>query len=83
METCPGIEREYHDHARRAKKRRYKIINTKSKEKRKDEYEDLLNVSEKVEGYTVNCIELLSGEEYSLEIELMVYKERLRVILSL
>ncbi len=77
LESCPGIGLEYHDHTRRAKKRRYKIINTNSKEKRKECYEDLLKVSEKVEGYTVNCIELLSGEEYLSEIELMAYKETL------
>lgn len=77
LELCPGMELEYHDHTRRAKKRRYKIINTSSKEKRKEAYVDLLKVSEKVECYTVNCIELLSSEEKFSEIELMVYKETL------
>ena len=82
METYPEMELEYHNHNRRAKKRRYKIINTKKPEARKEAYEDLLKVSKMVEKYTLNCIEKLSGEDYSSEIESKIYKENLEEYLK-
>ena len=78
METYTGLELDYHCHTRRAKKRRYKIINTKDKEKRIEAYKDLLKVSEKVEKYALECIEKLSMEEYASEIEAQVYSENLK-----
>ena len=41
----PDMEIEYHNYTKRAKKRRYRIVNTSSNEKREEAYKDLLKVS--------------------------------------
>ena len=75
MEAYPTIDFGYSNHTKRAKRRRYKIVNTSSKEKRKEAYKDLLKVSKMTEQYTESCIEQLVEVK---EIEAEVYKENLQ-----
>ncbi len=73
----PDIEIEYHNHTMRAKRRRFKIVNTSSKEKRKAAYKDLLKVSRATAEYSESCIEQLERKAKQGEIEAGVYKENL------
>ena len=86
IEVYPDIEFGFSNHTKRAKRRRYKIVNTSSKEKRNEAYKDLLQVSEMTLQYTKSCIEQLEKVE---EIEAGIYKatlqeylESLRVIMN-
>lgn len=76
-EEYPDIDIEYHNHMKRAKKRRYRIVNTSSKEKRVEAYKDLLKVSRATEKYSESCIEELEKKVRLGEIEAVVYKENL------
>jgi IS5 family transposase len=76
-EEYPDIEIEYHNHTMRAKRRRFKIVNTSSKEKRKAAYKDLLKVSRATAEYSESCIEQLEKKVRQGEIEAGVYKENL------
>ncbi len=76
-EEYPDIDIEYHNHMKRAKKRRYRIVNTSSKEKRVEAYKDLLKVSRATEKYSESCIEELEKKVRQGEIEAVVYKENL------
>ncbi len=75
MEEYPDIKIEYHNHTMRAKRRRFKIVNTSSKEKRKAAYKDLLKVSRATAEYSESCIEQLEKKVKQGEIEAGVYKE--------
>lgn len=77
IEEYPDMELEYHDHTKRAKKRRYKIVNTSSKEKRVEAYKDLLKVSKATGKYCESCIGQLEGKAREGFIEAVVYKEEL------
>ncbi len=70
----PLLEFEYQNHTRRAKKRRFKIINTSKKNYRKDAYRDLLKISKSTEIYCNSCIEALDKLN---DIESQVYKKEL------
>ena len=74
-EEYPDIEIKYHNHTMRAKRRRFKIVNTSSKEKRKAAYKDLLKVSRATAEYSESCIEQLEKKVKQGEIEAGVYKE--------
>ena len=76
-EEYPDIEIEYHNHTTRAKRRRFKIVNTSSKEKREVAYKDLLKVSRATAEYSESCIEQLEKKVRQGEIEAGVYKENL------
>ncbi|MEK6765748.1 MAG: ISNCY family transposase [Planctomycetota bacterium] len=76
-EEYPDIEIEYHNHTTRAKRRRFKIVNTSSKEKREVAYKDLLKVSRATVEYSESCIEQLERKVRQGEIEAGVYKENL------
>jgi IS5 family transposase len=73
----PEMEIEYHNHTKRAKKRRYRIVNTSSKEKRVEAYKDLLKVSRETEKYGESCLEQLEKEVQEGEVEARVYREEL------
>jgi len=75
MEEYPDMKIEYHNHTMRAKKRRYRIINTSSKEKRVAAYRDLLKVSRATKKYSESCIEQLEKRVKQGDIEAGVYKE--------
>ena len=77
MEEYPDIKIEYHNHTTRAKKRRYRIVNTSSKEKRVEAYKDLLKVSRATAEYSESCIEQLERRVKLGDIEAGVYKEDL------
>lgn len=81
-EEYPDIEFGFSDHTRRAKKRRYKIINTSSQEKRKDAYKDLLRVSEATAGYGRSCIGCLEEKVKEGEIEARVYRDEMEEYLE-
>ncbi len=68
---------EYHNHTRRAKKRRYRIVNTSSKEKRVEAYKDLLKVSRATASYSESCVGELKRKVREGSIEAVVYKEEL------
>ncbi len=72
-----GMEIEYHNHTKRAKKRRYRIVNTSSKEKRVEAYKDLLKISKLTEKYGGSCIEQLEKRVVVGDIEARIYKEDL------
>ena len=74
-ESYPVMEFDFINHTKRAKRRRYKIVNTSSKEKRKEAYKDLLKVSRATAQYAKSCIEQLAKEE---EVEAEVYKKHLQ-----
>lgn len=76
-EEYPDIEVKYHNHTTRAKRRRFKIVNTSSKEKRVEAYKDLLKVSRATERYSESCIEELEKKVRDGDIEAGVYKEEL------
>lgn len=73
----PDMKIEYHNHTMRAKKRRYKIVNTSSKAKRVEAYRDLLKVSRATVEYGESCIEQLGEKVKQGEVEAGVYKENL------
>lgn len=73
----PDMEIEYHNHTRRAKRRRFKIVNTSSKEKRVGAYKDLLKVSKMTGKHGESCIEQLEEMVRRGDIEARVYKEEL------
>ncbi|MCP4268822.1 MAG: ISNCY family transposase [Candidatus Brocadiaceae bacterium] len=77
IDEYPEMDIGYHNHTRRAKRRRYKIVNTSSKEKREEAYKDLLKVSRATGGYGELCIEQLEERAKQGDIEAMVYKENL------
>jgi IS5 family transposase len=77
MDEYPEMEIEYHNHTKRAKKRRYRIVNTSSKAKRVEAYKDLLKVSRETEKYGESCLEQLEKKEQEGETEARVYKEEL------
>ncbi len=77
MEEYPEMEIGYHNHTKRAKKRRYRIVNTSSKVKMVEAYKDLLKVSRATEKYSESCIEQLEEKVRHGEIEAGVYKENL------
>jgi len=77
MDEYPGMDIEYHNHTKRAKKRRYRIVNTSSKEKREEAYKDLLKVSRMTGEYGESCIEQLEKRVRQGDIEARVYKEDL------
>jgi IS5 family transposase len=77
MSEYPEMEIEYHNHTKRAKKRRYRIVNTSSKEKRVEAYKDLLKVSRETEKYGESCIEQLGKRVREGDVEARVYKENL------
>ena len=78
MDEYPDMEIEYHNHTKRAKKRRYRIVNTSSKEKREEAYKDLLKVSRETERYGESCIEQLEKRVREGDIEARVYRDNLR-----
>jgi IS5 family transposase len=61
----------------RAKRRRYRIVNTSSKKKRVEAYRDLLKVSRATAEYSESCIDQLEEKAIQGEIEAGVYKENL------
>ncbi len=73
----PDMEIEYHNHTKRAKKRRYRIVNTSSKEKREEAYKDLLKVSMVTGEYGESCVEQLEERVRQGDIEARVYKDEL------
>ena len=75
IELYPAKDFGFSNHTRRAKRRRFKIVNTNSKEKSKEAYKDLLRVSESTSEYAKLCIEQLEDVN---EIEADVYKENLQ-----
>ena len=77
MEWYPELEFGFSYHTKRAKRRRYKIVNTSSKEKRIEAYKDLLKVSSATAEYTRACIEQLEEKVKIGEIDASVYKENL------
>ncbi len=77
MDEYPDMEFAYSNHTRRAKKRRYRIVNTSSKEKRVEAYKDLLRVSRKTGEYSESCVEQLEEREKCGDIEAKIYKEEL------
>ncbi len=77
MDEYSDMEVEYHNHTKRAKKRRYRIVNTSSKEKRVEAYKDLLKVSRMTGEYGESCIEQLEKRVRQGDIEARVYKEDL------
>jgi len=77
MDEYPGMDIEYHNHTKRAKKRRYRIVNTSSKEKREEAYKDLLKVSRMTGEYGESCIAQLEERVRQGDIEARVYKEDL------
>ena len=76
-EEYPDMEIEYHNHTKRAKKRRYRIVNTSRKEKRVEAYKDLLKVARETVGYSESCIKELEKIAGNGGIEAVVYKENL------
>lgn len=91
MEEYPDMEFGFSNHTKRAKRRRYKIVNTSSKERRDEAYKDLLKVSEATARYAESCIEQLEKEvkaglsavsAQAGEIEAVVYKENLKEYLG-
>ena len=85
-ESYPELQFDFINHTKRAKKRRYKIVNTSSKEKRKEAYKDLLKVSEATAQYTKSCIEQLSKigeiESDAYKKYLQEYLESLQVVMK-
>jgi len=77
MDEYPDMKIGYHNHTKRAKKRRYRIVNTSSKEKRVEAYRDLLKVSRVTGKYGEFCIEQLEEKARQGDIEARVYKEDL------
>jgi IS5 family transposase len=77
MDEYPDINIEYHNHTKRAKKRRYRIVNTSSKEKREEAYKDLLKVSRMTGEYGESCVEQLEERVSQGDVEARVYKEGL------
>jgi IS5 family transposase len=73
----PDMEIGYHNHTKRAKKRRYRIVNTSSKEKREEAYKDLLKVSRMTVEYGESCRDQLEKRIRRGDIEARVYKEDL------
>ena len=73
----PDMEIGYHNHTKRAKKRRYRIVNTSSKEKQVEAYRDLLKVSKVTGKYGESCMEQLEKRVRQGDIEARVYKEDL------
>ncbi len=77
MGEYPDMDIEYHNHTKRAKKRRFRIVNTSSKEKREEAYKDLLKVSRVTGEYGESCIEQLEKKVRQGDIEARVYKDEL------
>jgi len=77
LDEYSDMEIGYHNHAKRAKKRRYRIVNTSSKEKREEAYKDLLKVSRMTGKYGESCIEQLEQRVRLGDIEARVYKDEL------
>ena len=77
MDEYPDMEIGYHNHTKRAKKRRYRIVNTSSKERRVEAYKDLLKVSRVTGEYGESCIEQLEERVRQGDIEAKVYRDEL------
>lgn len=77
MDEYSDMEIGYHNHTKRANKRRYRIVNTSSKEKRVEAYRDLLKASRVTGKYGESCIEQLEKKVRQGDIEARVYKEDL------
>ena len=77
MDEYSDMEIGYHNHTKRAKKRRYRIVNTSSKEKREEAYKDLLKVSRMTGEYGESCVEQLEERVRQGDVEARVYKEDL------
>jgi IS5 family transposase len=77
MDEYPDMEIGYHNHTMRAKRRRYRIVNTSSKKKRVEAYRDLLKISRATAEYSESCIDQLEEKVIQGEIEAGVYKENL------
>lgn len=77
MDEYQDMEIGYHNHTMRAKRRRYRIVNTSSKEKRVEAYRDLLKISRATAEYSESCIAQLEEKARQGEIEAGVYKENL------
>ena len=77
MDEYLDMEIGYHDHTKRAKKRRYRIVNTSSKEKREEAYKDLLKVSRMTGKYGESCVEQLEERVRQGDVEARVYKKDL------
>lgn len=83
-ELAPGIEFEYHNHTRRAKKRAYQIAMGKGKDverRRRENYEDLLAVQRRARGYAKGA--LRASQAYSFSCELLVLQVQLKRFLEL
>jgi IS5 family transposase len=78
----PDMEIGYHNHTKRAKKRRYRIVNTSSKERRVDAYRDLLKISRMTGEYGESCIDQLDEMVRQGDIEARVYKDELSAYLE-
>lgn len=77
MGEYPDMEIGYHNHTKRAKKRRYRIVNTSSKERRVEAYRDLLKISRMTGEYGESCIDQLDERARQGDIEARVYKDEL------
>lgn len=60
-ENLEGLELEYSDHNRRARKRLYKINNAKNEDLRRDQYRDILRVAEQTKSYAEKALRQLEG----------------------
>jgi IS5 family transposase len=77
IDEYPDMEIGYHNYTMRAKRRRYRIVNTSSKKRRVEAYRDLIKVSKATEKYSESCIDQLEEKVIQGEIEAGVYKENL------
>ncbi len=77
MDEYSDMEIGYHNHTKRAKNRRDRVVNTSSKEKREEAYKDLLKVSRMTGEYGESCIEQLEERAIQGDVEARVYKEDL------
>ena len=77
IDEYPDMEIGYHNYTMRAKRRRYRIVNTSSKKRRVEAYRDLIKVSKATEKYSESCIAQLEEKARQGEIEAGVYKENL------
>jgi IS5 family transposase len=77
IEEYPDMGITYHNHTSRAKKRRYRIVNTSSKERRVEAYRDLLKVSRMTGEYGASCIKQLEKRVRQGDIDAGVYRDEL------
>ena len=77
IEEYPDMELEYHDHTKRAKKRRYRIVNTSSIEKASGSVQGFAEGIKGDREICESCIGQLDGKAREGFIEAVVYKEEL------